>query len=149
MYIKNNDKFDDLFLIHFTEEPGGLGWLFKAFLATTSTSGWTLTEDPSESTPNLATNNNDEKPTLRVRSTSESVATTTPDLVPVTITPEPRRLFGFGPTYQPPPETVMVSAEQVKKGDGALLQRIKQEGIGSVLKTPTKAELNTMAYMNY
>ena len=58
-----------------------------------------------------------------------------PELVPVTITPEPRRLFGFGPQYTPPAETVMVTPDQARKisggsmAGGSLVDKINLAGI--------------------
>ncbi len=112
---------------------GGLGWLFKAVIASGST--WTTTDSATSPSTDFTP-----------KSTSEAA---TPEMVPVTVTPEPRRLFGFGPTFQPPSETVMMPAEAVKQGDGALLQKIRQEGITSrgrkITPPPTYAEINTFA----
>lgn len=95
-------------------------------------------------TTNTPTEGIPESTSTSVTATTNSASPSAPHhsthLVPLTIQPEPRRLFGFGPKFQPPSETVMIPAE-----DFALLKRIKQEGLENAVKAPTKAEMNTFA----
>ncbi len=86
------------------------------------------------------------------------------------MTPEPRRLFGFGPQYQPPSETVYLPKDQAQAytggsaaAGGSLVDKVKLAGItavdaptadaaagkqrkfGSILKPPSGEEMNTWA----
>lgn len=95
---------------------------------------------------------------------STSSSNETQGMVAVTVLPEPRRLFGFGPQYQPPAETVLVPVDQSKSfttGSRSLVDKVNRAGITAVdgpggspskprfgrglLSGTTKEEINTWA----